>query len=142
LLYLIDANQLLCHHEEAIEWAKEALGVWKQLGDVVGQAASLQWLAWVLYEDKQLMAAGGAASQATNLSLSKNEPVLTCHNHCVLGNIHCKKDDMEGAIYHFKEALTHSGHWGEIRAGLSLVYGPIRSNISHIFLTSLMFVIQ
>jgi len=49
LIELSGANRLLGLHEEGIQQAKEALGVYEQLGSAAGQADSLTKLAWLLY---------------------------------------------------------------------------------------------
>ena len=99
------ANRSLHLYKEGIQRAKEALGVYEQLGNVSGQAHSLCRLAYLLYDEGELDAAEGAASQVINRFSGKGEQYSVCGCYRVLGNIYHSKGEREQAIDHFKSAL-------------------------------------
>jgi tetratricopeptide (TPR) repeat protein len=97
-------NQRLFLYEEGILQAKESLEIFERLDDILGQAHSLQQLARLLHDDKQLDAAEEAASRSIDL-VPDNEQFPVCEGHRVLGNICHSKGEMEAAINHFEAAL-------------------------------------
>ena len=105
LRFLSNTNRLLGLHKEGIAQAEEAFGIYERFDNVVGQAQSLQHLAWLLYGDNQLDAAETAASQAIDLFLSKGEQFLVCRCYRALGNICQSMGKTEEAIDHFETAL-------------------------------------
>jgi len=113
--YLSDANRQIGLREEGIRQAEEALEICKRLGDTVGQAGSLNDLAWVLHDDKQLDAAEKAASRAISLLPGEGEQHLACRCHHILGDIYRSKGDRERAINHFEVALgiASSFNWDD-----------------------------
>jgi len=113
--YLSDANRLLGLSEEGIRQAKEALEIYKHLGDTVGEADCLNDLAYVLYFDHQLDAAEEAASRVISLLPEKGEQHLTCQCHRILGDIYGSKGNTEKAVHHFDVALgiASSFNWYE-----------------------------
>jgi len=102
---LSDTNRLMFLYKEGIESAKEALETLERLGDTVGQAECLKYLAWLFYEDKRLDAAEEAASRAIKLLSGKGEEFLVHESHRILGYIYRSKNKREKAIYHFEAAL-------------------------------------
>jgi len=104
LVSLSDANREMGFYEEGIQKTKEALGIFERLGDKAKRAECLNFLAWLLYDDKQLDAAEEAASRAIDL-LEGGEQFLVCGSHRVLGNIYHSKGERDKAIHHLEAAL-------------------------------------
>ena len=102
---LSETNQKMDLLEEGIQQAKEASGIFEQLGGPVEQAQCLISLAWLLLRKRQLDAAEEAALHATNVLLEKGEQfrVLECHR--VLGKINQYKGETEKAVQHVEIAL-------------------------------------
>ena len=115
LLHLSDANRLLGLHEEGIRRAKEALEIYEWGGGVEGQAQSLNQLAWLFFDAKQLDAAENAASHAIDLATEKGQEFSLCQLHRVLGKIYRSKAEKTKAIHHFETALAiaSSRNWHE-----------------------------
>ena len=105
LVKLSNINQVLGFHKEGMEQAKEALGIYEQLGDTLLQAHCLIRLAFLLCSDKQLSAAEEAALRALDLLLEKGDQFWVCKSHRVLGNIYTSKGDTEKAIHHFEVGI-------------------------------------
>ena len=105
LAELSDTNRLLGFHKDGIEQAKEALGVYEQLGNTVGQAHCLIILAWLLRSDNQLDAAEEAAFRAIGLLPEEGEQFRVCESHRILGNIYRSKRNTERAIHHFEVVI-------------------------------------
>jgi tetratricopeptide (TPR) repeat protein len=99
------ANRALGLYKEGIQQIKEALGIYERLDDVWGQARSLCTLARLLYNDGQLGAAEGVASQMIDRFPGKGEQFEVCEGHRVLGEVCNSKGETEEAINHFKTAL-------------------------------------
>jgi len=102
---LSDANRLLGHHKEGVRQVEEALKICEQLGDTIEQARCLNKLAWVLWADNQLDAAGEAASRAIDLFPEKNDQILASDLHGVLGKTYQSKGERDKAIHHFEVSL-------------------------------------
>ena len=100
---LADANRRLSLYEEGARQAKEASEIYKQLGDIAGQANCLVTLAWLLSDDGQLDAAEDTASHTINLL--EDQGFLACLSHRVLGEVYRSKGDKEKAIRHSEKAL-------------------------------------
>ena len=113
LSHLSDANREIGINKEGVEQAKEALELYEQLGDVVGQADCSNRLARVLFADEQLDAAEEAASHALNLLPEKGQQFLACQCHRILGDIFRSKGKKEEAIHHFQTArgIASSFNW-------------------------------
>jgi len=94
-----------CRRKEGIQQAREALEIFKQLNDTFEQAHSFRFLAWLLYDDRQLDAAEEAASQSINLLPDRVDRSLVCRCHRLLGLIHSSKSETEKAIDHFEASL-------------------------------------
>jgi len=109
---LSDTNRMLGLYEEGIRWAKEALEIYEQLNDMVGQAESLKTLGWLLHGDKQLDTAEEAVSHAIDLLPEKGNQFLACQCHRILGDICHDKDETEKAIHHFETALGIASSFG------------------------------
>ena len=67
LRYLSGVNRLLNLHEEGIRQAQESLEIFIWIGETVGQANSLNDLAWLLFDAGQPDAAEESASRAIDL---------------------------------------------------------------------------
>jgi len=128
LSLLSDANQGIGLHVEGARRAKEALEIYEQLGDTVGQAQCLEDLAWVFLHDSQLDAATESASHALSLLPEKGEQFLACRCHRVLGDAYNWKGETEMSINHFEAALgiASSFDWPNelfwIRFSLALLF--------------------
>ena len=105
LEFLSSANRLLGLYEEGIGQAGEALEIFKQLDDKLGEAKSWNCLGWLLYDDDQLDAAEEAASRAINILLDEGDQFEVCKSQHLLGNIYHNKGETEKAINHFETAL-------------------------------------
>ena len=105
LRFVSDANRNLGLYKEGTRQAKEALGIYERLNNIVGQARSWQQLAWLLYDDKQLDVAEDAASRAINLVSGKGDQFPVCECHRILGKICRSKGETDKAIKHFETAL-------------------------------------
>jgi tetratricopeptide (TPR) repeat protein len=104
LRLLADTNEWLSLPKESILQAKDSLGIFERLNNVLEQAQSLQKLAQLLHHDNQLDAAEEAASRSTDL-LPDGEQFLACQGHRALGDIHHSKGETEKAINHYETAL-------------------------------------
>jgi len=102
--HLSDANRQIGLFEEGILQAKEALEIYKHLGDTV-EAECLGNLATVLFAGGQLDAAEEAASRAISLLPEKGEQYLACQCHRLFGDIYGSKDNTEKAAHHYEVAL-------------------------------------
>jgi len=109
---LSDANRMLGLYKEGIRRGQEALEVYKQLDDTVGQAECLKTLAWTLHGDHQFDAAEEAVSRAIDLLPEKGNQLLICRCHRILGYIYRDKDKTEKAIHHFETALEIASSFG------------------------------
>jgi len=117
LLSLSDVNRKLGLRGEGISQAKEALEIYEQLHNVLGQAESLRMLAWIFLEDDQLDVAGVAASRALDLSSGEGDQFQVSGCHRLLGNIYRSKKEVETAINHLKAALGIGSHynWDDVQ---------------------------
>ena len=104
LRYLSITNRLLGLHEEGMQQAKEALGVYEQLNDTFGQARSLRDIGRLLYEGQQFDAAEEATSRSINLLPEMVYQSFICDCYRLLGEIRSSKGDTEKAISHFEAA--------------------------------------
>ena len=102
---LSDTNRLMGLPKEGIEQAKEALEIYKGLGNAVGQAHYSLDLARLLHLDNQLDAAEEAAFHAIDLLPEKGQEILVCQSHRILGNVYRLKGEIEKAIHHLEVAL-------------------------------------
>ena len=102
---LSGVNRLLGLPEEGIRRAKEALEIYTQLGDTVGQTISLYDLAWSFFDNKQLDAAETHAFRSINTAWGEGKEFDNCKTHRLLGNIYRSKGEKEKAIHHFETAL-------------------------------------
>ena len=105
LRHLSDANRLTDLPEEEIQQAKEALNIYKQLGNTVEQVNCLIKLAWLLCWNKQLDAAEEAGSHAIDLLPKKGNQFLVCESHCILGEIYRSKGEAEKTFHRYELAL-------------------------------------
>jgi len=112
LVRLSEENQALRCYEEGERQAREALEVYEQLGDTVGQADCLKSLAWLLCSDRQLGAAEEAASRVINLLPKKGSEYLAYECHFCLGTIYPLKGEREKAILRLETALGIASSFG------------------------------
>jgi hypothetical protein len=105
LQHLSLANRVLRFFKEGIPQAKEALGIFEQIGDVTGQAQCLFELGCLLFEDYQLDAAENAASRGIDLIAEKDQGYIFCKFTQVLGIVYCLKGENKKAIHHFETAI-------------------------------------
>ena len=113
---LSDINRWLNLHEEGIQQAKEALAIFERTNDTAGQAHSLDQLAALLLDDKQLDAAENAASRAIDLVSAGGQDYLLCRLHRVLGQVHRSKGEKEKAIHHINTAtgIASNSNWHDV----------------------------
>ena len=112
---LSTSNRLLHFYGEGIQQAKEALEISERINDAAGQARSLSYLAYVLFEGGQFDAAKHAATRAIDLIVNEDQEYLACSLHRVLGRIFGSKGERKEAIHHFETALriASSFNWCE-----------------------------
>lgn len=105
LRFLADANLRLHLYAEGIPQAKEALEIYQQKDDVLGQANCWKHLSRLFYEDGQLDPAEAAALQVIDLLSDLDDPVNLCQCYRVLGDICHSRGDKKSGIGHFQNAL-------------------------------------
>ena len=105
LFRLSRANRGLGLHEEGIQQATEALGIYERLGDTIAQARCWKGLAKLFRLEGQLNTAEKAASRAIDRLPEKGQEFLTCQSLRGLGDVYRSKREREKAIRHFKKAL-------------------------------------
>ena len=106
LIKLSQANRALGLYKEGIQQAKEASGIYEQLGDAIGQATCWKDLSRLLRFDGQLATAEKAASHAVDLLPEEGQEFLVCQANRSLGEIHQAKNEREKAIHYFEKALS------------------------------------
>ncbi|KAF9783844.1 hypothetical protein BJ322DRAFT_1109693 [Thelephora terrestris] len=101
--------------EEQVQRAEEALKIFKDLKDSVGQARCLAQLAELLRRNDQLDAAEETASRAITLLPENIEQLEACRCHRGLGNVYLTMGNWEKATEHFEVALgiASSHDWDE-----------------------------
>jgi len=112
LTELSEANWQTDLHEEGIQEAKEALGIYEQLSDTTSQAGCLIRLAMLLHKDEQFDAAEETIFRAINLLPETGEQFRVCDSHRILGNIYRSKGKTEKAIHHYKVSLGIASSFG------------------------------
>ena len=105
LIHLSRVNLDMHLYNEGIQQTKEALDIYKHLGDTVGQARCLVDLAQSLHYDGQLEAGEEAGFTAIDLLRENDDQYLTCRCHHALGDIYRSKGEAEKAVHHYKIAL-------------------------------------
>ena len=103
--FISDANRRLGLYEEGIRQATEALGIYEQFNDTLGQERSWLHLARSLYGDKQLDAAENAALRAINLLSDEDEQFSVCSCYRLFGDIYRSEGNIYEAIDHYEAAL-------------------------------------
>ena len=106
LTELSDASRRLGHFREGIQQAEDALGIYEQLGDKIGQADSLISLTFALLENEQLDAAENVALRTINLIPEGGQEFILCQCHRYLGHIYQSKGETEKAVHNFKTAIS------------------------------------
>ena len=102
---LASINRHMCFTKEGILQAKEALEIFKRLGNTGRQASCLTDFAWLLCDDKQFDAAEEAALRAINIISEEGNQFVLCQSHQVLGDIYQSKGEAGKAIHHFEVAF-------------------------------------
>ena len=105
LRFLSDTNRQMDLYKEGIEQAREAMEIYKRLGETEMQVDCLNRLAFLLLRDEQFDAAEEAASRAINLNGEKGDKLWLCESHRALGGIYRSTGETEKAISHFETAL-------------------------------------
>ena len=105
LRQLSDANRNLDLFEEGIQQAKEALEIFKRIGNTTWEMQCSNDLALLLFDDKQLDAAEGVASHAIGLVAEKGQEILVCRLHRVLGKVFQSKGEKQKSIHHYEAAI-------------------------------------
>jgi tetratricopeptide (TPR) repeat protein len=105
LRFLARTNRFLELHQEGIQQAEEALGIYQRHNDILGQGRSLKYLARLLLDDNQPDAAEEAASRAINLLLGEGDQFEVCQCHDLLGDICHFKGETKDAVNHYETAL-------------------------------------
>ena len=108
------ANRWLGLHKGGIQSIMEALRIFEQLGNIIGQAYSWQELSRLLCHVNQLDAAEAAASKAINvINLLSNEDdwYLVCWCYCIFGNIYFSKGEVKWATSHLWTAFRIASHF-------------------------------
>ena len=103
LLYC--ANWRLGLHDEGIQQMKEALAIYQQLGNTIGQVHCWNEFARWLNSERRLGDAEEAGLKAIRLLPNEGQEFLFCQSRQVLGQIYHSKREREKAIHHFEEAL-------------------------------------
>ena len=101
---LADVNRNLELHEEGIQQVKEALDIFKTIGDTPQQIQCSNDLACLLFENRQLDAAVDVASRALDL-VENDDEYLVCRIHGTLGNIYRSGKEKTKATHHFEMAI-------------------------------------
>ena len=105
LVYLSNVNWRIGLYKEGVCQVEEALEIYVQLNNILGQVKALQHLAQLLHGDNQLDAAEEAALRAIALLPDEGEQSIVCQCNHTLGSIYLSKDKTEAAITHFETAL-------------------------------------
>ena len=105
LFCLSRSNRGLGLHEEGLQQAKEALGIYERLGDTTAQARCWKGLAKLFRLEGQLDVSESAASRAIDLLPEKGQELLVCQSQRSLGHIYQSKREREKAIHHLENAL-------------------------------------
>jgi tetratricopeptide (TPR) repeat protein len=105
LRHLSEANRNQDLYKEGIRQSKEALEIFKQIGNTSMQMQCSTDLAWVLLDDRQLDAAEDVASHAIDLAPERGQELQVCRLHRVIGNIYRSKGEKTKAIHHFETAI-------------------------------------
>ena len=112
LRFISGADRELGLGEDGIRRIKEALEIYEQLDNVMGQAQSWRIFAWLLYDDSQLDAAEEAASKAIDLLSDNQDQYDVCDCHRILGTICRSRGKAEKAIKHYEIALRIASSFG------------------------------
>jgi tetratricopeptide (TPR) repeat protein len=105
LRQLSDVNRNLGLHKEGIPQAKEALEIFRRIGDTAWQLHCSNDLARLLFNDKQFEAAEDIASRTIGLATEKGQEISICRLHQVLGGIYSARGERKKAIHHFETAI-------------------------------------
>ena len=108
------ANRWLGLHKGGIQCIMEALRIFEQLGNIIGQAYSWQELSRLLCHINQLDAAEAAASKAINvINLLSNEDdwYLVCRCYRIFGNIYFSKGEVKWATSNLWTAFRIASHF-------------------------------
>ena len=84
---------------------EEALEIYDQFGDTMGQGWCSIPLALLLRDDKQFDAAEEIVSRTIGLILGEVNPFPVCQSHRILGEIYQFKGKIRKAIHHYEMTL-------------------------------------
>ena len=114
LRFLACTNSYLGLYEEGIQQAKEALELYTQVDDELGRLYSLEELAWLFYDAKQLDASEEAVLRVIDLSGEGNQYGV-CRGYRLLGSICDSRGDAGKALNHFETAhrIATQFNWGD-----------------------------
>jgi tetratricopeptide (TPR) repeat protein len=102
---LSGTNRQMNLPEEGIQQAKEALEIYKRLGDIAQQADCLIRLSQLLVSDKRFDAAEVAAFRAIDLLPEEGEQFRVCKSHRALASIYQSKGEIDKAVRHYELVL-------------------------------------
>ena len=105
LSYLSNANRTLGLYKEGMQQSREALGIFKRLGDTRGQANCMVDMAQLLHEEKKLDAAEETAASGIDLFPENGHELYVCQSRRALGNIYRSKGERANAVRHLEAAL-------------------------------------
>jgi tetratricopeptide (TPR) repeat protein len=111
LQQLSDVNRNLGLYKEGIPQAKEALDIFKRIGNTRWQMQCSIDLAKLFFSDKQLEAAEDVASRTINLATEEGQEIFICRLNSVLGHISQSKGEKKKAIHHFETAIGIASHF-------------------------------
>jgi tetratricopeptide (TPR) repeat protein len=116
LQQLSRVNRELKLYEEGLGQAKEALDIFKRIGDTKWQMQCSDNLAWLFWGANQLDEAEDAASHGIDLAPEKGLEFLVCQLHRTLGKIFVSKGEKMKAIDHFETAIgiASSFNWHDL----------------------------
>ncbi|KAF9793344.1 hypothetical protein BJ322DRAFT_1034115 [Thelephora terrestris] len=102
---LSDSNRVLNRHEEGIDQAREAMGIYERLGRTMDRVGCLASLARLLNAAGQLDAAEEAIAEVFKLLPEKGQEHRVWQLHQTLGDIYHSKGEIEKALYNYKMAV-------------------------------------
>jgi len=116
LMEISDTNRAIGLHEEGIQQAREALGIYERLNYTGQQADCLIKLAALLGSDNQFDAAEEAAFRAIALLPEEGKQYRVCQSHFALGDIYESKGEIEKAIHYLEAVLGIAApfNWNDV----------------------------
>ena len=109
---LSQTNRMLGFYKDGIQQARQALGIYKDIGTKTEQARCLIHLASLLRDNKEPDPAKEATSQAIALLPEQGEEHLACQVQRILGETYHSEGDRDQAFQHFNAALAIASNFG------------------------------